>query len=57
MFTLFLGPLLKTRLPLIGNILKLLAKCVLMSLGLTTAASVTASAIHKKYLDLVIKIC
>ena len=57
MFTLFLGPLLKTRLPLIGNILKPLAKCVLMSLGLTTAASATASAIHKKYLDLVIKIC
>ena len=41
-----LGPLLKT-LPLIGNILKPLAKSVLIPLGLT-AASATDAAIHKK---------
>ena len=34
-----LGPLLKTGLPLVGNLLKLLAKSVLIQLGLTTAAS------------------
>ena len=44
----FLGPLLKTRLSLIGNVLKPLAKSVLIPLGLTAAASVTDSAIHKK---------
>ena len=32
-----LGPLLKTGLPLVGNVLKPLAKCVLMLLGLTAA--------------------
>ena len=42
-----LGPLLKTGLPLIGNVLKLLAKCILIPLGLT-AASATNKAIHKK---------
>ena len=39
----FLGPLLKTRLLLIGNVLKLLAKSILIPLGLTTAASGTRS--------------
>ena len=42
------GPLLKTGLPLIGNVLKSLAKIVLIQLGLTEAASATDSAIHKK---------
>ena len=43
-----LGPLLKTRLPLIGKVLKPLAKSVLIQLGLTAAASATDAAIHKK---------
>ena len=43
-----LGPLLKTGLPLIGNVLKPLAKSVLISLRLTAAASATEAAIHKK---------
>ena len=43
-----LGPLLKTGLPLTGNVLKALAKSVLIPLGLTAAASVTDAAIHKK---------
>ena len=34
--------------PLIGNVLKPLAKSILISLGLTTAASTTDGAIHKK---------
>ena len=34
--------------PLIGNVLKPLAKSVLISLGLTAAASATDAAIHKK---------
>ena len=42
-----LGPLLKTELPLIGDVLKLLSKSVLMPLGLT-AASATDAVIHKK---------
>ena len=42
------GPLLKTGLPLIGNVLKSLTKIVLISLGLTAATSATDSAIHKK---------
>ena len=41
-----LGPLLKTELLLIGNVLKLLVKSVLIPLELT-AASVTDAAIHK----------
>ena len=45
----FLGPLLKTGLPLIGNVLKQLVKSVLIPLGLT-AASATDAAIHKKML-------
>ena len=43
-----LGPLLKTRLPLIGNVLKPSAKSVLIPLGLTAAATSTHAAIHKK---------
>ena len=43
-----LGPLLKTGLPLMKNVLKLLAKSVLIPLGLTAAASVTVAAIYKK---------
>ena len=42
------GPLLKTALPLIGNVLKPLAKSVLIPLGLTAAASATDAAIHNK---------
>ena len=45
-----LGPLLKTGLPLIKNVLKPLAKSVLIPLGLTAAAASAADAgIHKKY--------
>ena len=47
-----LGLLLKTGLPLIGIVVKLLAKSVLIPLGLTAAASATDAAIHKKCLDL-----
>ena len=43
-----LGPLLKTGLPLIGNVLKPLAKSVLIPLGLTAAAAATGATIHKK---------
>ena len=43
-----LGPLLKTELPLIKNVIKPSAKSVLIPLGLTTAASVTDAGIHKK---------
>ena len=43
-----LGPLIKTGLPLIENVLKPLAKSVLIPLGLTAAASATDAAIHKK---------
>ena len=43
-----LRPLLKTGLPLIGNKPKPWAKSVLISLGLTAAASATDAAIHKK---------
>ena len=43
-----LGPLLRHELPLIGNILKVLAESVLMSLRLTAAASATDVTIHKK---------
>ena len=42
------GLLLTTGLPLIGNVLKPLAKSVLIQLGLTAAASPTDTAIHKK---------
>ena len=43
--------LLKTGLSLIGNVLKPLAKSVLISLGLTTVASATDTSIYKKCLD------
>ena len=46
-----LGSLLKTGLPLIGNIPNPLAKSVLIPLGLTAAAAADA-AIHEKCLDL-----
>ena len=44
-----LGPLLKTGLPLIKNVIKPLAKSVLIPLGLTAAASAADAEIHKKY--------
>ena len=49
-----LGPLLKTGLPLIKSVIQLLAKSVLIPLGLTAAASVADAGIHKKSEDLVI---
>ena len=45
-----LGPLLKTGLPLMKNVIKPLAKSVLIPLGLTTAVSAADSGIHKKIL-------
>ena len=46
-----LGPLLKTELPLINNVIKPLAKSVLIALGLTAAASAADSGIQKKIFD------
>ena len=43
-----LGPLLKTGLSLIKNVIKPLAKSVLIPLGLTAAASAANAGIHKK---------
>ena len=43
-----LGPLTKTGLPSIGNVLRPLAKSVLIPLGLTATALATDAAIHKK---------
>ena len=43
-----LGPLLKTGLPLTKNVIKPLAKSVLIPLGLTAAASAADAGIHKK---------
>ena len=43
-----LGPWLKTRLPLIGNVLKPVLKSALIPLLLTAAASATDAAIHEK---------
>ena len=43
-----LGPLLKTGLPLIKNLIKSLTKSVLIPLGLTAAASAADAGIHKK---------
>ena len=48
-----LGPLLRTGLPLMKNLIKPLAKSVLVPLGLTAAASAADAGIHKKYKDLV----
>ena len=41
-----LGPLLKTGLPLIKNVIKTLAKSVLIPLALTAAASAADAGIH-----------
>ena len=49
------GPLVKTGLPLIKNVITPLAKSVLISLGLTAAASAADAGIHKKFLDLEIQ--
>ena len=46
-----LGPLFKTGLSLIKNVLKASVKSVLIALGLTTAASTTDAAIQKRFLD------
>ena len=46
-----MGPLIKTGLPLIVNVLKPLAKSVLISLGLMAVASATDAAIDKKMLQ------
>ena len=43
-----LGPLLKTGLPLIKNLIKPLCKSVLIPLGLTAAASAADAGIQKK---------
>ena len=45
-----LGPLLRTGLPLIKNVMKPLAKCALIPLELTVAASAADAGIHKKFL-------
>ena len=45
-----LGPLLKVGLPLIKNVIKTLAKIVLIPLGLTVGTSATHARIHKKIL-------
>ena len=45
-----LGPLLRTRLPLMKSVIKPLAKSVLIPLGLTAAASAADAGIHKKIL-------
>ena len=42
------GPLLKTGLPLIKNVIKPLAKSVLIPLGLIAAASAADAGIHRK---------
>ena len=47
-----LGPLSKTGLPLIKNVIKPLAESVSIPLGLTAAASATDAGIQKKYLVL-----
>ena len=44
----FLGPLLKTGLLLIRNVIKPLAKSVLIPLGITAAASAADAGMHKK---------
>ena len=44
-----LGPLLKTGLPLVSNVIKPLVKSVLIPLGLTAAASAADAGTHKKY--------
>ena len=44
------GPLLKTRLPVIKDVIQPLVKIVLTPLGLTAAASAADAGIHKKIL-------
>ena len=44
-----LGSLLKTGLPLIKNVIKPLAKSVLIPLRLTEAASAASSGVHERY--------
>ena len=44
-----IGLLLKTRLPLFNNVIKPLAKSILIFLGLTAATSAADTGIHKKY--------
>ena len=44
-----LDSLLKTGVPLIENVIKPLAKSVLIPLGLTVAASAADAGIHKNY--------
>ena len=44
-----LGPLLKRGLPLIKNVIKPLAKSILITLGLTAAASAADAGIKQKY--------
>ena len=44
-----LGPSLKTGVPLMKNVIKPLAKIVLIPLGLTAAASAADAGIHKKF--------
>ena len=50
-----LGPLLKTWLSLVGNVLKPLAKTVLIPLWLAAATSATDTAIHKKIFELLLQ--
>ena len=45
-----IGPFLKTELPLTKNVIKPLAKSVLIPLGLTAAASAADAGIHEKIL-------
>ena len=45
-----LGPLLKIGLPLMKNVIKTLAKSILIPLGLTAAASAADAGMHKKNL-------
>ena len=45
------GPLLKSGLPLIGNLLTQFAKSVSIPLGLTAAATATDAALHKKMFE------
>ena len=44
-----LGPLLKTRLPLMKSVIETLSKSALIPLGLTAVASAADAGIHKKY--------
>ena len=44
-----LGPLLRTRSPLVKSVIQPLGESVLIPLGLTTAASAADAGLHKKY--------